>query len=49
MQGLSTTGRIMSIRNLKYPIGNRTRDLPACNAVPHSTAPTRTVHEDKVL
>jgi hypothetical protein len=24
-----------------YTIGNRTRDLPACSAVSHSTAPPR--------
>ena len=24
---------VLSVKNLKYPIGNRTRDLPACSAV----------------
>jgi len=29
----------MSIKNSIEPIGNRTRDLPACSAVPQSTEP----------
>ena len=37
--GLSETGRIMSMKNSSDTIGNRTRDLPACNAVPQPTAP----------
>ena len=35
------TGRIMSTKNSNDTIGNRTRDLPACNAVPQPTAPPR--------
>jgi hypothetical protein len=31
----------MSIKNSSYTIGNRTRDLPACSAVPQPTAPPR--------
>jgi hypothetical protein len=29
----------MSIKNFSDTIGNRTRDLPACNPVPQPTAP----------
>jgi hypothetical protein len=32
----------LSIKNSNYAIGNRTRDLPACSAVPQPTAPPRT-------
>jgi hypothetical protein len=31
----------MSMKNSNDTIGNRTRDLPACSAVPQSTAPPR--------
>jgi hypothetical protein len=31
----------MSIKNSNDNIGNQTRDLPACSAVPQSTAPPR--------
>ena len=31
----------MSMKNSNDTIGNRTRDLPACSAVPQSTAPRR--------
>ena len=31
----------MSIKNSNDTIGNRTRDLPACSAVPQPTAPPR--------
>jgi hypothetical protein len=31
----------MSMKNSNDNIGNRTRDLPACSAVPQSTAPPR--------
>ena len=41
---LSAAGRIKSMKNPKDSIGNRTRDLPDCTAVPQSTAPPRTVH-----
>jgi hypothetical protein len=33
-QSHSAVGRIMSMRNSNDTIGNRTRDLPACSAVP---------------
>jgi transposase len=33
-----TAGRIMSMKNFKDIIGNRTRDLPVCSAVPQPTA-----------
>jgi hypothetical protein len=32
-------GRILPMRNFNDTIGNRVRDLPACSAVPRSTAP----------
>jgi hypothetical protein len=38
-QGNSAAGRIMSMKNSNDTIGNRTRDLPACSAVPQPTAP----------
>ena len=31
----------MSLKNSNDTIGNRTRDLPTCSAVPQPTAPTR--------
>jgi hypothetical protein len=31
----------MSVKNSNDTIGNRTRDLPACSAVPQPTAPPR--------
>jgi len=31
----------MSMKNSKDNIGNQTRDLPACRAVPQPTAPLR--------
>jgi hypothetical protein len=31
--------RIKSMQNLNEPIGNRTRDLPDCSAVPQPTTP----------
>jgi hypothetical protein len=37
----SAAGRIMSMKNSNDTIGNRTRDLPACSAVPQPTAPPR--------
>ena len=40
-QGNSAAGRIMSLKNSKNTIGNQTRDLPACSAVPQPTAPPR--------
>jgi len=40
-QGHSATGRIMSMKNSKDTIGNRTGDLPACSAASQRTAPPR--------
>jgi hypothetical protein len=37
----SAAGRITSIKNSNDTIGNRTRDLPACSAVPQPTAQPR--------
>jgi hypothetical protein len=39
----NATGRIMSMKISNDSIGNRTRDLPVCNAVPQPTAPPRTL------
>jgi hypothetical protein len=33
-QGHSTTGRFLSMKKSSYTIGNRTRQLPVCSAVP---------------
>jgi hypothetical protein len=41
-QGHSSAGRIMSMKNSSDTIGNRTRDLRACSAVPQPPAPPRT-------
>jgi hypothetical protein len=41
-RGHSAAGRIKSKKNPNDPIGNRTRDLPACSAVPHITTASRT-------
>jgi hypothetical protein len=38
-QGHSAAGRIMSMKYYNDTIGNRTRDLTACSAVPQPTAP----------
>ena len=38
-QGRSAAGGIKSMKNANDHVGNRTRDLPACSAVPQSTAP----------
>jgi hypothetical protein len=32
----------MSTKNSNYTIGNRTREIPGCSAVPQPTAPPRT-------
>ena len=37
----SAAGRIMPIKNSNDIVWNRTRDLPACSAVPQATAPPR--------
>jgi hypothetical protein len=39
--GHRVAGRIMSMKNSNDNIGDRTRDLPACSAVPQPTAPPR--------
>ena len=39
----------MSIKNSNDTIGNRTRDLPACSAVPQPTAPPRTPPRDRPI
>jgi len=36
----------MSTKNSIDTIGNRTRDLPACSAVPQPTAPPRALSRD---
>jgi hypothetical protein len=41
-QGPSATEEIESMKDSTDPIGNRTRDLPICGAVPQPTAPPRT-------
>jgi hypothetical protein len=41
-QGHSAAGRIMSMKNSNETIGNRSRDLPVCSAMPQPTAPPRT-------
>jgi len=38
-QGHCAAGRIMSMENSSDTIGNRTRDLPTCSAVPQPNAP----------
>ena len=43
-QGHSAAGRIMAMKNSSNTIGNRTRDLPACSAVPQATAPLLALH-----
>jgi hypothetical protein len=40
-QGHSSTGRIMLMKHSNDTIGNRTRDLPTCSAVPQPIAPPR--------
>ena len=35
----------MSMKYSNDTIGNRTRDLPACRAVPQPTAPPRAIHK----
>ena len=40
-QGHSSDRRIMSMKNSKDIIGNRTHDFPACSAVPQPTASPR--------
>jgi hypothetical protein len=40
-QSHSAAGRVISMKNSSDTIRNRTRDLPACSAVPQPTAPPR--------
>jgi len=40
-QGHSAAGRIMSMKKFNDTIRDRTRDIPACSAVPQPTAPPR--------
>ena len=42
--GHSAAGRIVSMKNSIDTIGNRTRDFPACSAVPQPSAPPRAPH-----
>jgi hypothetical protein len=37
----------MSMKNSNDTIGNRTRDLPACSALPQPTAPSRAPSDHK--
>ena len=48
-QGHSTAGRIMSMKNSNETIGNRTRDLPNCSAVPQPTALRRALNTYKLI
>ena len=43
-QGHNAAGRIMSMKNSNDTIGNWTRDLPTCSAVPQPTALQRAPH-----
>ena len=42
LQGQGVARRINSMKNPNETIGTRTRDLPACSAVPQQTAPLYT-------
>ena len=44
-RGHSAARRIMSMKNSNDTIGNRTRDLLTCSAVPQPTAPPRSPHK----
>ena len=46
-QGYSATGRIMSMKNSSDTVGNRTRDIPACSAVPQPAALPRAPLNDE--
>jgi len=46
-RGHSLAGSIMSMKNSIDTIGNRTRDLPACSAVPQPTASLRVLSKDR--
>jgi hypothetical protein len=47
-QGHSPAERIMSMKNSNDTIGNRTRDLPACSAVPQFVTSTG-INSDFIL
>jgi hypothetical protein len=53
--GHSAAERAVSIKNSNDTIGNRTRDLPACSAVPQPNAPPRVephyqhIHEQRIF
>jgi hypothetical protein len=47
-QGHSATGRIMSMKSSNDTTGNRSRDLPVCNAVPQPTAPPRVPYDPSI-
>ena len=47
-QGHGAAGKIMSLKNSSDTIGNRTRDLPPCSAVPQPTAPPRAPFKESV-
>jgi len=44
----SAATSIQSMKNLSDPIGNQTRDLPPCSALPQPTAPLCAVLGDKL-
>jgi hypothetical protein len=46
-QGYSAAGRFMSMKHFYEIIGNRTRDLPVCIAVPQPTAPLRALSKNR--
>jgi hypothetical protein len=48
-QGHSGAGKITSMKNSSDTIGNQTRDLPACSAVPQPNASPRAPYLDKNL
>ena len=45
LQGHSAAGKIILMKNSNDTIGNGTRDLPDCRAVPQPTAPPRNTKE----
>jgi hypothetical protein len=44
-QGNSADGRIISMENSNYTLGNGTHSLPVCSTVPQPTAPRCAPHE----
>jgi len=46
-QGHSAAGKIMSMKNSIDTIGNQTRDLPTCSAVPQPTALPRAPRHER--